>query len=122
MGGGIEALQPCFAALLDLAIAICAGALLLRGFIGGAMLSRVLRLGLAALAFGLAGSLWVESASMSGMEGAAVWQAMPTVLAQTAFGHATLLAGLAWMLLLGVFLLRRRLAAWANPAWSSLAL
>jgi putative copper resistance protein D len=122
MGDGVDALQSCFAALIDLTLAIAAGGMLLRAFIPHALFARVLGLCLAFTGIGLLGNLWAESASMSGAEGAAVWQAMPLVLAQTAYGHAALMAALAWTVSLVALLLRERLAAWPVVVWCALAL
>ncbi len=121
MGDGIEALQPCFAALIDLALAVCVGALLLRAFLPERVLMRVLRMALAAMAAGLSGSLWAGTASMSGAQDAAVWQAMPVVLMQTSFGHAALVASVAWCVLVAAFALRRRFVSWGGAAWCALA-
>ena len=121
MGESAEALQACFAGLIDIALAICTGALLLRSFMAREIQAHVLCLALIAMAIGLGGSLWAAAASMSGAEGAAVWQAMPAVLTQTAYGHATMFAGMAWCGLLGAFLVRHR-AAWAHVAWCSIAI
>ena len=121
MGEGIEALQPCFAALTDIALAVCAGALLLRAFMPGGLFARALSLGLAALGVGLCAGLWLGAASMSGTEGAAVWRAVPAVLAQTSFGHAALAAGLAWCVLLIVFAARGRISHWTHAAWCAIA-
>ncbi|HEX8956571.1 MAG TPA: CopD family protein [Burkholderiaceae bacterium] len=122
MGEGAEALQPCFAALIDIALAICAGGLLWRRFLARDALAGALSLGLIATLAGLAGSLWAEAAAMSGAEGVAAWQAVPLMLTQTAYGHAALLGALAWCVFLFAFLVRRRFAAWPIVAWCALAL
>ncbi len=121
MEQGIEALQPCFAALIDVALAVCVGGLLLRVFLPNAALARVLSLGLVAMALGLSGNLWVAAAAMSGTQGAAVWQALPVVLMQTSFGHAALVAGLAWCVFMAAFAMRRRTVIWPRAAWCALA-
>ncbi|HEX7640942.1 MAG TPA: CopD family protein [Burkholderiaceae bacterium] len=119
---GIEALQSCFAALTDIALAICAGGLLWRRFFVKELLAGALSIGLIAMAAGLIGGLWAEAAAMSGAEGVAVWQAVPLMLTQTAYGHAALLGASAWSLFLLAFLVRRRFAAWPIGAWCALAL
>ena len=121
MEQGIEALQPCFAALIDVALAVCLGGLLLRAFLPGAALARVFHVGLTAMAVGLSGFLWSGAASMSGTEGAAVWQALPVVLTQTSFGHAMLAACVAWCVFAAAFAMRRRVAFWSSAAWCALA-
>lgn len=124
MVDSVEALQSSFAALIDLALAICVGGMLLRGFLAKGMVGSVLGLGLglASMAVGVVGNLWAVAASMSGTEGAAVWQAVPLMLTQTAYGHAILLAALAWVVFLVALLLRQRFAIWSKLAWVAFAL
>src|ERR1700761_1014353 len=122
MGDGVEALQSCFAALIDLTLAIAAGSMLLRSSISRDLLAKVFGLDLALTGIGLLGNLWAESAAISGAGGGAVWQAMALVLAQTAYGHAALMAAPAWAVSLVALLLRRRVAAWPVGVWCALAL
>lgn len=121
MGENAESLQAGFAALIDLALAICAGGLLFRRFLQRDMLSGVFSIGLSVMAVGLVGNLWAEAASMSGLDGKAVWQAVPTMLLQTEYGHATMFAGLAWCIFQAAFLLRRHLGMWPAASLCSLA-
>jgi putative copper export protein len=120
MGEGVEALQPCFAALIDVTLAVLVGGSLLRVFIPRDTRAKVLGLGLAFMGIGQVGCFWAKTASMSGAEGAGVLQAMPVVLMQTAYGQAALVAGLAWIVTLFALLGRRRFAAWPKVIWCSL--
>jgi putative copper resistance protein D len=122
VGDSVEALQASFAALIDIALALCVGGMLFRGFLAKGLAGSVLGPGLASMAVGLVGNLWAVAASMSGTEGAAVWQAVPLMLTQTAYGHAILLATLAWIVFIVALLLRQRFAIWSKLAWVAFAL
>lgn len=107
-----EALQPWFAGLLDLALALQLGAWILRGHVPGGLPRLLLPASLGLLAIGLLGLLWMEAAAMSGTALDEAQVAIPTMLGQTGFGHMCLLAVLAWCGLLLAFLILNRLVAW----------
>lgn len=107
-----EALQPWYAALLDLMLALQAGAWLLRKHVPGGLPRWILPAGLAMLGTCLIALLWSEAAVMGGTSMAEALPAIPLVLQQTGFGHMALVAGLAWCGLLAAWLADKRIVAW----------